>query len=484
MYRLREMDVDDKVCEQVSMTMLTQVYPKEVIEQCVQQSEPWSSKARRVRLSTALTLVLFVIAMALWSRRNQCQVWQSLVGKLSDLHPAEPKSSISDAGLSGRRKELGSQGLQALMRERCQVLAQRSTMPTAFFGRYRLMAIDGTLFNTPDTQANTAAFGRSSNQYGPGAYPQVRCVLLTECGSHAVVGLEMDRYEVSEVHGAHRLVEQVGPEMLVMVDAGITSGGFLAHARERRAHVLAALEAGAWEHLSRQRRLADGSVLAWVGPTRPGHAHYPLRQGMWVRIISYRVTDERLGEVGKVYRLVTTLLNPRVAPALALIALYHERWEVELVIDEIKTHERAQRKVLRSKTPEGVRQELYGIYLAHYAVRVLLAQAAVEAELDPDRLSFTEGLFELTEMISLALTLEPAEATAPLLERLRHKMAQHVLPARRLRINRREVKQVYNKYKPKKRQVPPPEPFGPEEQFLDFVALLDPLASELAVGGP
>lgn len=297
-------------------------------------------------------------------------MWQSLVGKLSDLHPAEPKSSISDAGLSGRRKELGSQGLQALMRERCQVLAQRSTMPTAFFGRYRLMAIDGTLFNTPDTQANTAAFGRSSNQYGPGAYLQVRCGLLTECGSHAVVGLEMDRYEVSEVHGAHRLVEQVGPEMLVMVDAGITSGGFLAHARERRAHVLAALEAGAWEHLSRQRRLADGSVLARVGPTHPGHAHYPLRQGMWVRIISYRVTDERLGEVGKVYRLVTTLLNPRVAPALALIALSHERWEVELVIDEIKTHERAQRKVLRSKTPEGVRQELYGIYLAHYAVRV------------------------------------------------------------------------------------------------------------------
>ena len=239
-----------------------------------------------------------------------------------------------------------------------------------------------------------------------------------------------------------------------------------------------------WEHLSHQRRLTDGSVLAWVGPTRPGAAKYPVRRGMWVRIISYRVTDERLGEVGKVYRLVTTLLNPRVAPALELIALYHERWEVELVIDEIKTHERAQRKVLRSKTPEGVRQELYGIYLAHYAVRVLLAQAAVEAELDPDRLSFTEGLFELTEMISLALTLEPEEASEPLLTRLRHKMAQHVLPARRLRINRREVKQIYNKYKPKKRQLPPPEPFDPEDQFLDFVDLLDPLASELPGGGP
>jgi hypothetical protein len=478
MYRLREMDVDDKVCEQVSMTMLEGVYPKEVIERCVQQSEPWSTKVRRVRLSTALTLVFFVIGMALWSRRNQCQVWQSLVGKLSDLHPAEPKSTMSDSGLSGRRQELGSQGLEALMRERCQVMAQPSSMPSAFYGRYRLMAIDGTVFNTPDTKANAAAFGRSSNQYGPGAYPQVRCVLLAECGPHTVVGLEIDGYEVSEVHGAHRLLSQVGRNVLVLVDAGITSGGFIEHVRERGAQVLGALEAGAWEHLRKPRRLSDGSVLAWLGPTRPGSAHYPVRRGVWVRIISYRVTDERLGEVGKVYRLVTTLLNPRLAPALELIALYHERWEIELVIDEIKTHERAQRKVLRSKTPAGVRQELYGIYLAHYAVRVLLAQAAVAAELDPDRLSLSEGLFELTEMLSLALTLEE-EATEPLLTRLRHKMAQHILPARRLRINRREVKQIYNKYKPKKRQLPPPAPFEPEEQFLDFVDLLDPLKMDL-----
>ena len=191
-----------------------------------------------------------------------------------------------------------------------------------------------------------------------------------------------------------------------------------------------------------------------------------------------------VGEPGKVYRLVTTLLNPRVAPALTLINLYHERWEIELVIDEIKTHERAQRKVLRSKTPEGVRQELYGIYLAHYAVRVLLAEAAVEAELDPDRLSFTEGLFELTEMLSLALTVGSEEAAVRLLARLRHKMARHVLPPRRLRINRREIKQIYHKYKPKKRRVPPPDPFEPEEQFLDFVDLLDPLAPALPVGGP
>ena len=195
MYRLREMAIDDKVCEQVNMTMLSEVYPTDVIERCVQQSEPWSSKVRRVRLSTALTLVAFVISMALWSRRNQCQVWQSLVSKLSDIHPAEPKSTISDSGLSGRREALGSQCLEALMRERCQVIAQSSSMPSAFFRRYRLMAIDGTVFNAPETKANALAFGRSSNQYGPGAYPQVRCVLLAECGSHRVVGLEIGRYD-------------------------------------------------------------------------------------------------------------------------------------------------------------------------------------------------------------------------------------------------------------------------------------------------
>src|SRR5260221_1728219 len=221
----------------------------------------------------------------------------------------------------------------------------------------------------------------------------------------------------------------------------------------------------------------------WLGvglgaPTRPGQAHYPVQRGLWVRILSYRVTDARLGEVGQVDRLVTTLLNPRVAPALELIGLYHERWEVELVIDEIKTHERVQRKVLRSKTPEGVRQELYGIFLAHYAVRALMAQAAVEAELDPDRLSFTEGIFVLTETLDLALLLEPEEATEPRLRRVRQQMVRQLLPVRRLRVNRREVKQVYNKYKPKKRQVPPPEPSEPEDQFLDFVQLLDPLAPQ------
>ena len=195
MDRLRQMDVDDKVCEHVDLALLGQVYPKEEIERCVRQSQPWASKARRVRQSTMLALVWFVIGMALWSRLSQSLVWQKLVGKRSSLHPGEPEGNLSDSGLSGRRKALGSACLQALMQARCRLIAQPQQMPSAFFGRYRLMAIDGTLFNTADTCANVAAFGGSRNHYGPGAYPQVRCALLAECGSHAVVGLEMSRYD-------------------------------------------------------------------------------------------------------------------------------------------------------------------------------------------------------------------------------------------------------------------------------------------------
>src|SRR5947209_11489915 len=119
------MDLDDKVCEQVSMTVLSEVYPQEVIERCLEQSQPWSSKERRVRGSTGLALVLFVIGLALWSRLNQCQVWHKLVGKLSTLHPAEPASGLTASGLWGRRKALGSQC--------CQPLARPQQMPSAFF---------------------------------------------------------------------------------------------------------------------------------------------------------------------------------------------------------------------------------------------------------------------------------------------------------------------------------------------------------------
>ncbi|HEX3639919.1 MAG TPA: IS4 family transposase [Ktedonobacteraceae bacterium] len=471
MYRLRQMDVDDKVCEQVNPGVLERIYPTEVIEQCVQASEQWIGTKRRVRQSTALALVLFVMMLALWSRLNQRQVWQKLVGGLSKLHPEDLLCKMSSSALTARRGELGSQVMETLLGTCCHPIARPEQTPEAFFGRYRLMAIDGTLFNVADVEVNEEAFGRSSNQFGKGAYPQVRCVLLAECGTHAVVGIQISRYDESEVHGSHALLHLICCNMLLLVDAGIISAGFVQAVRNRGSHVLASLPWGVWKK-GKRHRLSDGSELVQLKPNKRGC--YPLDKPIWVRILSYRITDERLGEVGKVYRLVTTLLNPRTAPAKDLVILYHERWEIELVIDEVKTHERVQRKVLRSRTAEGVRQELYGIFLAHYAVRALIYEAACEAGVDPDRLSFTEGMFQLCETIPFAQIMQAQDAE-PIRKRLQRDISAVLLPPRLLRVNRREVKQVYNRHKPKKRNLPPPESFLPEQCFEDFVQMVDPL---------
>ncbi|MBV9710246.1 MAG: transposase domain-containing protein, partial [Ktedonobacteraceae bacterium] len=191
-YRLRQMEIDDKVCEQINLKLVEHIYPKEVIERCLQQSGWWGQKQRRIRQTTVVSLVWLLIAMALWSRLNQSQVWQKLVGHLRTLHPLPQQGKLSDSGISGRRQELGSEPLQGLFKECCVVLSQPG-QPGAFFGRYRIMAIDGTVFRTADTPANEQAFGRSHNQFGKGAFPQVRAVLLAECATHAVVGLELSR---------------------------------------------------------------------------------------------------------------------------------------------------------------------------------------------------------------------------------------------------------------------------------------------------
>src|SRR5258706_11017433 len=197
-----------------------------------------------------------------------------------------------------------------------------------------------------------------------------------------------------------------------------------------------------------------------------------MERAVWVRVSEYQITDERLGEVGQVYRLATSWLNPRTAPAKELIVLYHERWEIEIVVDEIKTHLRVQQKVLRSHTPQGVRQELYALFVVHYAIRALMYRSALQADLDPDRLSFTEAVFQICEAVADERGEQGAAVQSWCTERFLQRLRRHLLPERHLRINRRELKQVYQKYKPKKRAVPPPEPFGPQEHFEDFVVLL------------
>ncbi len=467
MYRVRYVEQTDKMSEQVCLRMVEEVYTRELLQACLQQSPKRQQKQRRLRHFTALSVLWFLLAMVLWSRLSQGRVWDKLTHWLQDRFPDQPEEPAGASALSYQRAILGVEPLQWLFEQGTHVLCTPET-PGAFYRGHRLMALDGSLFNVPDTQANAAAFGRSCNQYGKGAYPQARAVMLTECGSHATIGLHLGDYDEAEIHGAYALLSRLARGMFLMHDANFFGGAYLEALTAKGVRALFALSSTV--ALERVRNLPDGSYLARLKPH--GKAVHPMQRPLWLRVIEYRITDERLGEPGQVYRLGTTWLNPRTAPAKELLVLYHERWEIEIVIDEIKTHLRVQQKVLRSHTPEGVRQERYALFLVHYAIRALMYRSALQADLDPDRLSFTEAVFQICEAVAQERGEQEPAVLQGRTERLLHRLRRNLLPQRCLRIHRREIKQVYKKYKPKKRDVPPPKPFEPGERFEDFVVIV------------
>jgi len=469
MYRVRYLEQTDKMSEWVRLRMIEEVYSRTLLLACVQQSPKRQQKQRRLQHFTALSVVWFLLAMVLWSRLSQGRVWDKLTHWLQDRFPAEPEEPAGPSALSYQRAILGVEPLQWLFEQGTHVLCAPETQG-AWYRGYRLMALDGSLFNVPDTKANAAAFGRSCNQYGKGASPQARAVILTECGSHATIGLHLGDYDEAEIHGAYALLPKLSRGMFLMHDANFFGGAYLEALNAKGVRALFALPSTV--ALERVRNLPDGSYLAHLKTQK--RAVYPMQQVVWLRIIEYQITDERVGEPGRVYRLGTTWLNPRTAPATELLVLYHERWEVEIVVDEIKTHLRVQQKVVRSHTPEGVRQELYALFVVHYAIRALMYRSALQADLDPDRLSFTEAVFQICEAIPDErgeAELTPAVHQCRT-ERLLQRLRRNLVPERRLRINRREIKQIYKKYKPKKRDVPAPKLFAPGERFVDFVVIV------------
>ena len=467
MYRVRYVEQTDKMSEQVCLHMIEEVYSRELLLACLQHSPKREQKKRRVQHFTALSVLWFLLAMVLWSRLSQGRVWDKLTHWLQDRTPEDPQEPAGPSALCYQRAILGVEPLQWLFEHGTHVLCTPETAG-AFYRGARLMALDGSLFNVAETKVNAAAFGRSRNQYGKGAYPQARAVLLTECGSHATIGLHLGDYHEAEIHGAYALLPKLSRGMLLMHDANFFGGAYLEALNTKGVRALFALPSTV--ALERIRNLADGSYLARLKPQPK--ALYPMQRPLWVRVIEYQISDERLGEPGHVYRLATTWLNPRTAPAKELLTLYHERWEIELVIDEMKTHLRAQLKVLRSHTPQGVHQELYALFVVHYAIRALMYRSALQADLDPDRLSFTEAVFQICETVSDERGEQTLAEQRWHTERLLQRLRRNLLPERRLRLNRRELKQVYQKYKPKKRQLPAPKPFAVGECFVDFVVIM------------
>jgi len=343
---------------------------------------------RRHRLLPARVVVYYVLAMALFAESSYEEVMRQLVEGLAwESGWRQAWEVPSKVAIYKARRRLGWEPLELLFAA-AEPLATEATRG-AFYRGLRLISLDGTCLDVADSAHNDRAFGRpgSSRRAGGGAYPQLRLVGLAECGTHAITHAALGPYSSSENELADRLLGALGEGMLCLADRGLYSFKRFQNARQTGAQLL-------WRTrldlvLPRQQPLADGSYLTRIYNSQTDRRAH--RDGVSARVVEYRLDDPALGDQQR-YRLITTLLDPEQAPAAELAALYPQRWELEGMLDELKSHQRGPRAVLRSKHPDGVYQEAYGHLCSHYAIRRLMHDAALTANLDPDRLSFTRSL--------------------------------------------------------------------------------------------
>jgi hypothetical protein len=337
-------------------------------------------QSRRRRRLPAPAIAWLVIALALFPHLPVPQVWRR-------LHPSGDDPDPVESAFTQARQRLGIAPLRHLFLDAARPMATHQTVGASYRG-WRLMGLDSTVFDVPDTPANDRAFGRPGTGRAPGAFPQVRLLALCELGTHAVCGAVLKPCRRNEQVMVPALLGLLGPGMLLLWDRGFFGYGLARQVIEAGAHLLARAPAGL--ALPVERRLPDGSYLTTLYPS----AAYRTRGegGLAVRVIEYTHDDPNRPGCGERHRLFTDLLDPEELPAAEAPVVYHERWEEELTFDEIKTHLSGRPVALRSKTPQGVVQEVYGLLLAHYVVRRVIHDAAVTASVDPDRLSFSNAL--------------------------------------------------------------------------------------------
>ena len=376
-------ETDQRLSDHISIGVLTRVFPPEVVDRIVTES---GRTEKRHRLLPARVVVYYVLGLALFSDSSYEEVMRMLVEGLSWAGDwAKSWNVPTKAALFKARMRLGAQPLRELFTETATPLATKRTRGAWFKGR-RLMSIDGTCLDIADTEANVAAFGRpgSAREDRVSAFPQIRVVGLAECATHAIVDAVVGKSSDAEQRLAAPLMAALAPDMLLLADRGFFSFALWEKAKATGADLLWRTKSN--HVLNVNRRLSDGSYLSTIYPSTKDRRHDT--NGASVRVIEYSLgdTDETT------YRLLNTMLDPKTASATELAALYKERWEFETALDELKSHQRSPRVVLRSKMPEGVLQEVYAYLCVHYAIRWLMHSVALTADADPDRLSFTRTL--------------------------------------------------------------------------------------------
>lgn len=390
-----------RISDFVTVGLIARTFPLSKVHQVLAETGKASQREREL---PAHVVVYYVIAMALFMNASCREVLRCLLEGVRWLSDARGALKVTTkSGISQARSRLGSAVMQRLYEETVEPIATVQTKG-AWFRGWRLVSLDGSTFDVADDPALEAAFSRPGVGRGEGAFPQVRLVALVESGAHVVFAAKIAGCNVGELTLARQVIPTLSAGMLCLADRNFLSFDLWEQAQQTGADLLWRAKQG--RDLPEDERLADGSYLSRILPGDHRKRH---SDGIKVRVIDYRLYG--VADAEPMYRLVTTILDPAQASATELAALYHERWEIETVLGELKTHLRGSKIVLRSKTPDLVRQEIYGLLLAHFAIRGLMHEAALKADEDPDRLSFIHTVRVMRRKIAAFGCVPPSEET-------------------------------------------------------------------------
>jgi len=411
---------------------LERIIPRQTVQEVLQQT---GHAKRRYKILPAWFVVWLVIGLGLFANDSHTQIYKH-------LQRFRRRGTPSRSALGEARNGLGVAVLRHLASRVVRLLATPQT-PEAFYKGMRLMALDGFVVDLPDTPDNARIFGKPKSGRAEGAYPQARILSLCEAGTHVLYRHLVKPIRVGEVTMADYLLRWLEEGMLVLWDRGFLSYKMLRRVQLRKAHLLARVKSNfVFEPIE---VLPDGSYLAKMYPS--SYHRKKDQDGTVVRIIEYTLNDPGRPTKEKKHRLLTTLLDATAHPAKEVSVLYHQRWEHELTIDELKTHQLA-RPELRSKTPARVIQEIEGLMLAHYVVRTLMFEAAQRAGVAPVQLSFTATL----KILRCRLPEVPKSGAGQRRwwEDLLAEVGEAVLEPRRDRINPRVIKRKMSKWHKKR----------------------------------
>jgi len=380
---IAELPAGSRITDHISLGVIAQTFPLAKVRAVLAATAKGSVRERDL---PAHVVIYYVIALALYMQSSYREVLRCLLEGIQWL--LEPSARIKVAGNSGisqARTRLGWEPLRQLHDAVVKPIAVRATKG-AWYRGWRLVSLDGSTLDVADEKGNDQAFGRPGASRGTSAYPQIRFVSLVENGTHVLFGSQMADYATSEIALAKTVLSSLGKGMLCLADRNFFGFQMWNQAAATGAGLLWRIKKNM--RLPCEKRLPDGSYLSRIYASQKDQRRGT--KGVLVRVIDYRLEGVEGAE--PMYRLVTTILDHEPAPAAELAALYHQRWEIETAFDELKTHLRGARIILRSKTPDLVRQEFYGLLMAHFAVRGLMHEAALSADEDPDRLSFLHAV--------------------------------------------------------------------------------------------